>query len=44
MRIRHHYMCFKVCHRDFSSGPVAKTQAPNAGGPGLIPGQGTRYT
>ena len=23
MHIRQHYMCFKVCHRDFSSGPVA---------------------
>ena len=27
---------------DFSGGPVAKLHAPNAGGPGLIPGQGTR--
>ena len=28
--------------RDFPSGPVAKTPTPNAGGWGLIPGQGTR--
>ena len=26
---------------DFPSGPVAKTLTPNAGGPSLIPGQGT---
>ena len=28
--------------RDFPGGPVAKTQHSSAGGPGLIPGQGTR--
>ena len=27
---------------DFPGGPVAKTPPSNAGGPGLIPGQGTR--
>ena len=27
---------------DFLSGPEAKVCTPNAGGPGLIPGQGTR--
>ena len=27
---------------DFPEGPVAKTLVPNAGGPGVIPGQGTR--
>ena len=27
---------------DFPGGPVAKLHAPNAGGLGLIPGQGTR--
>ena len=31
---------FKRCA--FPGGPVAKTPAPNAGGCGLIPGQGTR--
>ena len=29
-------------HTDFPGGPVAKTLVPNAGGLGLIPGQGTR--
>ena len=29
--------------RDFPGGPVAKTLAPNAGGSGLIPGQGPRH-
>ena len=28
--------------RDFRGGPVAKLHSPNAGGLGLIPGQGTR--
>jgi len=28
--------------RDFPGGPVAKTLCSNAGGPGSIPGQGTR--
>ena len=28
--------------RDFPGGAVVKTHAPNAGGPGSIPGQGTR--
>ena len=28
---------------DFPGGPVAKPQAPNAGGLGSIPGQGTRF-
>ena len=28
---------------DFPGGPVAKTYAPNTGGPGSIPGQGTRF-
>ena len=27
---------------DFPGGPVVRTQAPNAGGLGSIPGQGTR--
>ena len=30
-----------VADRDFPGCPVANT--PNAGGPGLIPGQGTRF-
>ena len=28
--------------RDFPGGPVVKTPTPSAGGPGSIPGQGTR--
>ena len=27
---------------DFPGGPMVKTHAPNEGGPGSIPGQGTR--
>ena len=34
-------LLFKSTHGDFPSGPVAVC-APNAGGPGSIPGQGTR--
>ena len=32
----------KAFWRNFPGDPVAKTPSPNAGGPGLIPGQGTR--
>ena len=32
----------KYTYRDFPGGPVTKTQAFNAGGPGLIPSHGTR--
>ena len=32
----------KAFWRNFPGDPVAKTPPPNAGGPGLIPGQGTR--
>ena len=32
----------EITHGDFPGGPVAKAPAPNAGGPTLIPGQGTR--
>ena len=28
---------------DFPGGPMVKTHAPNEGGPGSIPGQGTRF-
>ena len=35
-------LLFKSTHGDFPSGPVA-VRAPNAGGSGSIPGQGTRF-
>ena len=32
----------KASYGDFPGGPTVKTHGPNAGGPGSIPGQGTR--
>ena len=37
------HWCNKLHSGDFPGGPVAKPQAPNAGGLGSIPGQGTRF-
>ena len=31
-----------LCPGDFCGGPMARLRAPNAGGPGSIPGLGTR--
>ena len=36
------YMYIHIKHRDFPGGPVVKTSLSNAGGVGLIPGQGTK--
>ena len=37
-----HVWVTKKASEDFPGGPVARFRAPNAEGPGSIPGQGTR--